>query len=159
MDAEAAVSAALGALDAEALARDAADAVRIPSVTGDERPVLEALAALAAEQGLEPDLHRHDLAALRAHPGHPGEEVPRDELWGLTATLAGGARGRLCVNGHVDVVGAGTVPWRRGPWSGALEDGRLHGGQHVLGSVFGFASENLDFGLVLLSLTDVPRDF
>lgn len=127
MDAEAAVSAALGALDAEALARDAAAAVRVPSVTGDERPVLEALAALAAEQGLEPDLHRHDLAALRAHPGHPGEEVPRDELWGLTATLAGGARGRLCVNGHVDVVGPGTVPWRRGPWSGTLEEGRLHG--------------------------------
>ena len=124
MDAEAA---ALAALDAGALARDAAAVVRIPSVTGDERPALAALAELAAAHGLEPDLHRHDLQALRAHPGHPGEEAPREELWGLTAALAGGAPGRICVNGHVDVVGPGTAGWRHGPWSGALEDGRLHG--------------------------------
>jgi acetylornithine deacetylase len=124
MDAEAA---ALASLDTHALARDAAAVVRIPSVTGDEQPALAALAELAAEQGLEPDLHRHDLQALRTHPGHPGEEAPREELWGLTAALAGGAPGRICINGHVDVVGPGTAAWRLGPWSGALEDGRLHG--------------------------------
>ena len=124
MDAEVA---ALASLDAGALAHDAAAVVRVPSVTGDERPALAALAELAAAHGLEPDLHRHDLQALRAHPGHPGEEAPREELWGLTAALAGGAPGRICVNGHVDVVGPGTVAWRHGPWSGALEDGRLHG--------------------------------
>jgi acetylornithine deacetylase len=118
---------ALAALDPHALARDAAAIVRVPSVTGDERPVLEAVAALAAAQGLTTDLHRHDLDALRAHPGHPGEEAPREELWGLTATLEGGAPGRLCLNGHVDVVGPGTAPWRHGPWAGALEDGRLYG--------------------------------
>ncbi len=124
MDAEAA---ALASLDAGALARDAAAVVRIPSVTGDERPALAALAELAAAHGLEPDLHRHDLQALRAHSGHPGEEAAREELWGLTTALAGGAPGRICVNGHVDVVGPGTVAWRHGPWSGALEAGRLHG--------------------------------
>ena len=76
---------ALDALDAEALARDAAALVQVPSVTGDERAVLERLAELAG--GLEVSLHRHDLDALRAHPGHPGEEAPREELSGLTATL------------------------------------------------------------------------
>src|SRR5262245_55615521 len=116
----------LDALDAQALARDAAALVQVPSVTGDERAVLERLAELAAAGGLAVDLHRHDLAALRAHPGHPGEEAPREELWGLTATLPGDGR-RVCVNGHVDVVGPGTVPWRLGPWSGALVNGRLHG--------------------------------
>src|SRR4051794_7669856 len=115
---------ALDALDAQALARDAAALVQVPSVTGDERAVLERLAELAA--GLEVDLHRHDLAALRAHPGHPGEEAARSELWGLTATLPGSGP-RVCLNGHVDVVGPGTAPWRLGPWSGALEGGRLHG--------------------------------
>jgi acetylornithine deacetylase len=124
MDAE---SAALAALDPDALAADAAAIVRIPSVTGDERAVLEALAALAADRRLATDLHRHDLEALRAHPDHPGEEMPRDELWGLTATLHGTAPGRLALNGHVDVVGPGTLPWRHGPWAGALEDGRLYG--------------------------------
>src|ERR671914_391968 len=117
---------ALSALDPDALARDAAALLRIPSMTGHERGALEALAELAAGYGLRADLHRHDLAALRAHPDHPGEEAPRDELWGLEITLEGGPR-RLCVNGHVDVVGPGTAPWRHGPWSGALEDGRLYG--------------------------------
>src|ERR671914_901452 len=117
---------ALSAFDPDALARDAAALLRVPSMTGDERGALEALAELAAGYGLRADLHRHDLAALRAHPDHPGEEAPRDELWGLEITLEGGPR-RLCVNGHVDVVGPGTAPWRHGPWSGALEDGRLYG--------------------------------
>ena len=120
-------AAALAALDPAALARDAAAALRVPSVTGDERPVLELLGELAGRLGLAPDLHRHDLDALRRHPDHPGEEAARDELWGLDVTLAGGAGGRLCLNGHVDVVGPGTQPWRHGPWSGAVEDGRLHG--------------------------------
>ena len=120
-------AAALAALDADALARDAAAALRVPSVTGDERPVLELLAETAAALGLEPDLHAHDLQALRRHPGHPGEEAERTELWGLTATLPGGAPRRICLNGHVDVVGPGSVPWRHGPWSGAIEDGRLYG--------------------------------
>jgi acetylornithine deacetylase len=119
--------AALAALDPDALARDAAAALRVPSVTGGERAVLEHLAATAAGLGLEPDLHEHDLAALRAHPGHPGEEAPRAELWGLTATLPGGVPKRVCLNGHIDVVDPGTVPWRHGPWSGAVEEGVLHG--------------------------------
>jgi acetylornithine deacetylase len=118
---------ALDALDPGALARDAAAVVRVPSVTGDERAVLELLAELAAGAGLETDLRRHDLAALRARADHPGEEAARDELWGLTATLRGGAPGRIALNGHVDVVGPGTAPWRSGPWSGLVEDGRLNG--------------------------------
>ena len=118
---------ALAALDPGALAGDAAAALRVPSVTGGERGVLEHLAATAERLGLAPDLHQHDLAALRTHPRYPGEEAPRDELWGLTATLPGTGPGRICLNGHVDVVDPGTVPWRHGPWSGAVEDGVLHG--------------------------------
>jgi acetylornithine deacetylase len=107
------------------LARDAAALVRIPSQTGDEHAALEALATLATTYGLSADLHRHDLAALRAHADHPGEEAPRDELWGLTITRPGTAPGRIALNGHVDVVGPGTQPWSRP--HGALEDGRLYG--------------------------------
>jgi acetylornithine deacetylase len=121
------MNAALEALDPEALAGDAAALLRVPSVTGDERPALEALAALAAGAGLETDFHAHDLETLRAHPDHPGEEAARDALWGLTVTLPGRAPGRLALNGHVDVVGPGTIPWTTGPWSGELRDGRLYG--------------------------------
>ena len=76
-------------LDADALAADVAALVRIPSVTGEERPALARLAERAAALGLEPELVEHDLDALRAHPGHPGEEAPRTELHGLTVTLPG----------------------------------------------------------------------
>jgi acetylornithine deacetylase len=107
------------------MARDTAALVRIQSVTGDERAALEALADLAARYGLAADLHRHDLAALRAHPNHPGEEAPRDELWGLTITLPGNAPGRIALNGHVDVVALGTVPWRYD--AGVVKDGRVYG--------------------------------
>lgn len=118
---------AVGALDTSRLIGDARAFLRVPSVTGDERAALEWLAERAAAYGLDADLHRHDLAALRANPGHPGEEAPRDELWGLTITLPGTRPGRIALNGHVDVVSPGTEPWRLGPWSGAVEDGRLHG--------------------------------
>jgi acetylornithine deacetylase len=117
-------------IDAQALARDAAALVEVPSVTGDERAALARLAELAEALGLRADLHEHDLAALRAHPEHPGEEAPREALWGLTVTVAprsSAHAGRLAVSGHIDVVPEGTVPWRHGPWSGALEDGWLYG--------------------------------
>jgi acetylornithine deacetylase len=118
---------AVDALDTEGLARDAAALVRVPSVTGDERAALELLADQASALGLEPDLHEHDLRALRAHAAHPGEEAPRTSLWGLTVTLPGSLPGRIALNGHTDVVGPGTGEWEYGPWSGAVVDGRLHG--------------------------------
>jgi acetylornithine deacetylase len=113
-------------IDADALARDAAALVAVPSVTGDERAALERLGEMAEALGLAADLHEHDLAALRAHPGHPGEEAARDSLWGLTATVGGrvGAA-RLAVCGHVDVVPEGTVPWRHA--HGTVDDGWLYG--------------------------------
>ena len=114
-------------IDARALAADAAALVQVPSVTGDERGVLERLAALAVALGLRADLHEHDLAALRAHPDHPGEEAARTELWGLTVSVTGTGAGRLAICVHVDVVPEGTVAWRHGPWSGAVEDGWLYG--------------------------------
>jgi len=113
--------------DADRLQADLAALVQVPSETGDELAVLERLGELAAAHGLEPVLHTHDLAALRAHPEHPGEEAPRSELHGLTITLPGSAPGRVCVNGHVDVVPPGEAAWTDGPWSGAVRGGFLFG--------------------------------
>ena len=114
-------------IDPEALARDTSALVQVPSVTGGERAVLERLGELAVALGLEPELHEHDLAAVRRHPGQPGSEAPRDELLGLTVSLAGGAPGRVCLNGHVDVVDPGSEAWRHDPWSGLVADGHVHG--------------------------------
>jgi acetylornithine deacetylase len=114
-------------IDPAAIARDTSALVRVPSLTGDERPALERLGELAAALGLEADLHEHDLAAVRAHPVHPGEEAARSELCGLTVTLPGDRSGRICVNGHVDVVAPGAEPWTDDPWSGRIEGGHVHG--------------------------------
>jgi acetylornithine deacetylase len=114
-------------IEPAAVAADTAALVRVPSVTGDERAVLERLGELATGHGLDAELHVHDLEALRAHPGHPGEEAPRAELCGLTVTLPGERPGRVCLNGHIDVVGLGSEAWSEDPWSGRIADGWLHG--------------------------------
>jgi acetylornithine deacetylase len=121
--------AALAALDRAAIARDTGRLVRERSVTGRERGAVTCVVQLARELGLSARLDEHDLAALRAHPGHPGEEVPRTELVNATVTLPGRDRRapRLCVNGHVDVVPAGTEGWGRDPWAGAVDDDCVHG--------------------------------
>jgi acetylornithine deacetylase len=114
-------------IDPAAIARDTAALVQAPSLTGNERPALERLGELAAALGLVAELHEHDLAALRAHPDHPGEESPRDELLGLSVRLPGTRPGRIALNGHIDVVGVGSRPWAREPFSGAIADGHVHG--------------------------------
>ncbi|CAA9526437.1 MAG: Acetylornithine deacetylase [uncultured Solirubrobacteraceae bacterium] len=120
---------ALQYIAADAIARDVGRAVRVPSITGSERAVAAEVVAIAAELGLQAELVEFDLDALRRAPGYPGEEAPRDELVGALVTLPGRDPGapRLALNGHIDVVAAGTEPWQRDPWSGAVAGGCVHG--------------------------------
>jgi acetylornithine deacetylase len=123
------MSAAIDLVDGAAIARDAGRLVRVPSLTGSERAAAVELVAIAREHGLRAELVEHDLEAVRAAAGHPGEEAPRTELVSAIVTLPGSdpAAPRLCLNGHIDVVSPGTEPWRRDPWSGDVEDGVVHG--------------------------------
>jgi len=120
---------ALAALDPARLTSDLARLVRERSVTGAEREAVELVAALGEELGLPGEVVEHDLAALRRAPAHPGEEALRSELVHAEVTLRGSdpGAGRLCLNGHVDVVPEGAQPWAHGPWSGVVVDGELHG--------------------------------
>jgi acetylornithine deacetylase len=120
---------ALELVDAAALARDLGRLVRAASITATERAAAAELVAIAAAHGLEAELVEHDLAALRAHPDHPGEEAPRTELVGANITLRGAdpAAPRLCLEGHIDVVGPGSEPWQRDPWSGEIDGDLVHG--------------------------------
>ena len=90
---------------------------------------MELFAERAAALGLDAQLHEHDLAALRAHPGHPGEEAPRDALVSATATLPGADPGgpRIVLNGHLDVVHEGAETWAHPPFGGVREGGFVHG--------------------------------
>jgi len=45
----------------------------------------------------------------------------------LSARLSATGRGKsLLLNGHMDTVPTGNVPWSRSPWSGAYRDGCIH---------------------------------
>lgn len=103
--------------------------MRVPSVTGDERAAVETFARIARGHGLVAQTHVHDLAALRADPGYPGEEASRTELFGAVALLRGRdpRAPRLCMNGHLDVVAPGVEQWEREPFSGLVAERRLHG--------------------------------
>ena len=118
---------ALAAIDAGALAQDVATIVRVPSLTGQERPAADAFVAMATRLGLIAQVVEHDLQALRAHPDHPGEESLRTELVGAEAVVPGTGDRRICLNGHIDVVSPGDQPWSRDPFSGDVEDGVVHG--------------------------------
>jgi acetylornithine deacetylase len=105
---------------------DASALVRIPSVTGDERAVIDAFGQLARSRGLVAQTRVHDLATLRADPDYPGEEAKRSELFGAVAMLRGRdpSAPRLCMNGHLDTV----APWSsRDALSGEVVDGELRG--------------------------------
>jgi len=100
------MSAAVHLVDAAAIARDLSRLVRVPSVTGAERAAAAEVVAMAHEHSLRAQLIEYDLEALRAAPGHPGEESSRSELVAAIVTLPGSdpAAARLCLNGHIDVV-------------------------------------------------------
>ncbi|MDX6362441.1 MAG: acetylornithine deacetylase, partial [Streptomyces sp.] len=110
-------SAALEAVDEAAVAALLLDVLAVPSVTGSaaESELQHHLARHLDRLGLDVDLWPMDLAALRSDPDFPGTEVPREEAWGLVATLPGAADGpAVILQGHVDVVPPGDL----GQWAG-----------------------------------------
>lgn len=125
--AEARERAVLARIDGEAIASDLGRVVNAASQTGHERPAVEALAAVSAARGLAAAVVEHDLAEARGAPDYPGEEAPRDELVGLEVRLAGTGPGRLCLNGHIDVVGPGNEPWQHPPFASERDGDRVYG--------------------------------
>ena len=92
--------------------------VRIPSVfrpgdpEGNERAVAHVVAEWFRAQGFP-------VLVEEVAPGRPN----------VVASLEGATGGStLVLEGHTDVVTEGDArAWRHGPWSGAIEDGRLYG--------------------------------
>ncbi len=103
--------------------------IAVPSVGGDEAEatIQYELARTLGNLGLSVDLWPLDLAALRAAPGYPGEEVDRGQAWGLVAVNRPGERVGLILQGHVDVV----PPGDRSRWSSDPFEPRLLGDRVV----------------------------
>ena len=104
--------------------------IAFPSVGGSpaEAGIQHWLATRLAEFGLSVDLWPIDVAAIRSGAGYPGDEVERDEAWGLVASNRPGEEPELILQGHVDVVPVGDVlAWRTDPFVAAVIDGSMVG--------------------------------
>ncbi len=135
-------------IDVDLVRRDLAQLVSYASVGGSESEVAVQRWCAATMQGLglDVDLWRLDLDALRADPDYPGEEVEREEAWGCVGSSNGaGSKGgtpALILNGHVDVVPPGEHEW----WTGA-DPWDLH---EIEGSWFGRGVCDMKGGVVAI---------
>ena len=126
----AAERAAADAVDREALTRDLAQLVRIPSVTGREEDIAADAVGRLEALGLRVEVFHPDPALFRTDPDWPGEETERELLpvvIGRAGRWGGGGR-RLILSGHLDVVPPGDpATWTADPWGGEIRDGQLYG--------------------------------
>src|SRR6185369_3167385 len=124
--------------DVERTAVDAVDAgwtiaalerlVRVPSITGDEGAVQDAVESLLRGARIPPERLEPDPAAARADPDWPGEEMPREGLPIVLGRLGVAGGRRLVLVGHVDVVPVGDpATWSHDPWAAERDGDRLYG--------------------------------
>ena len=100
-------------VDAEAALRLLADFVNIPTLNppGQEKPGAEFLARELERRGFPAQL-------TEISPGRAN----------VTARLRGsGDAPALLLNGHIDVVPPGEIPWKHPPFDARIEEGRLYG--------------------------------
>jgi acetylornithine deacetylase len=106
--------------------------VAVPSVGGTaaESEVQALVAAELDGLGCDVDRWEIDLAAAAAAPDAPGQEVEREEAWGVVGTLPGAEDGdpALVLCGHTDVVPTGDrALWGGDPFTPRLSGGAVHG--------------------------------
>ncbi len=102
--------------------------VRTESITGGEDAAQDVVARRLAVSRARVERVDADLAAVRADPDWPGEEMPRDRLPIVLGRLGRPGGRRIVLVGHVDVVPPGDpATWDRDPWSGHVDGDRLYG--------------------------------
>ncbi len=112
------------------ITQDLADLIAIPSIGGasGEAEIQHWLAQRLTDLGLTVDLWPIDLTAVRASAGYPGEEVAREQAWGLVARNRTDDEPALILSGHVDVVPAGDEGnWHSDPFVATEVDGSIAG--------------------------------
>jgi acetylornithine deacetylase len=116
-------------VDSARVEADLRAVVAVPSVTGDEGPVQDLMAALMAEAGLTVDRVETDPAALAADADFPGAEMPRDRLPVVAGRIRGARAGpRVLVVAHVDVVPPGDPStWTTPAFTPDVRGGELYG--------------------------------
>jgi acetylornithine deacetylase len=94
---------------------------------GDETPAQRVLQAFFRTNGVDTELYPTEFIEKSGNPLVRKTRTYRGRS-NLSARLSGRGHGKsLLLNGHMDTVPAGKVPWSRSPWSGVYRDGRIHG--------------------------------
>jgi acetylornithine deacetylase len=125
---EAAAAAALAAVDPVGIEADLRELIRIPSITGSEEAIQDAMERLFGEVGLETKRIVTDPVAFADDPDFPGAEMPRTSLPVVTGRLGRAGGRRILLVGHVDVVPPGDpATWSVDPWSAEIREGRMYG--------------------------------
>jgi acetylornithine deacetylase len=103
--------------------------VQFPSLPGQEQEAQHFIAQKLRGLGAEVEILRSDFAQLQHHPAFCDDGVPFDDRLNVIGRWPGTGGGRsLILNGHMDVVPVGNLQlWKYPPFSGAVEDGWVHG--------------------------------
>jgi acetylornithine deacetylase len=106
-----------------------AEAVRIPSLMGEEGPLSEWFAAQARTLDVEVDAWAPDDDQLRAHPAYVPVEYGYADRENVVAIRKGTGGGRkLILYSHIDTVPVDpNTHWTHGPYSGDVADARIYG--------------------------------
>ncbi|MGY1739189.1 MULTISPECIES: ArgE/DapE family deacylase [unclassified Blastococcus] len=131
-DPTAAEARVLSAVDAAWATDRLARLVAVPSIGGTaaEVEVQHLVGDWLDGLGCDVDRWPIDLVAAAAAPDAPGQEVVREEAWGVVGTLPAADDGvpALVLCGHTDVVPPGDrAQWAGDPFVARVADGALHG--------------------------------
>ena len=119
---------AAGVVDGQRIEEHLRELIRIPSITGSEEAVQDAVARLLGEIGLPVERIGPDPEAIAADPDWPGSEMPRASLPIVVGRVGRPGGRRLLLVGHVDVVPAGDpATWSDDPFGGVVRDGAMYG--------------------------------
>lgn len=120
---------AAAAVDATRAIADLERLVRTPSVTGDERAVMDLVAEILGEIGCRVERIETDPSEFAlTDPDWPGQEMSRTDLPVVVGRLGRPGGRRLLLVGHTDVVPVGDpATWSVDPWGAEVRDGRLYG--------------------------------
>jgi len=121
-------AAAAALVDPDQIERDLAELIRIPSITGSEEAIQDAMERLLGDIGLEARRIVTDPVTFADDPDFPGSEMPRTSLPIVTGRLGRAGGKRILLVGHVDVVPPGDpATWSVDPWAAEVRDGRMYG--------------------------------
>jgi acetylornithine deacetylase len=116
-------------IDRAAMVADLQALIRIPSITGSEERVAVWAADALRGLGLSVEVIQPDLATHREDAAWPGEEMARTSLPVVIGRVGrSGARPRVILSGHLDVVPPGDpATWTADPWGAEIRHDVLYG--------------------------------